>query len=337
MTAPGADSPLDEERLREEAAAWFARLRAPDGEASRAAFVAWRDEDPAHAAAYARLERVWTQGAVLTGRATAGGGSTAAAPRRLQIRWVFGAAGLGAAALAALAILAAPPSLRLDAASWVWPRVSTQPGEVRSLRLTDGTWVTLDSGTVLSTHITADLRQVRLVRGRVRFDVAGGAPPFVVDAGRSAIETHGALFDVTAPAGRSASAIVLGGRLDARDLDASSKPPIRRWAIAAGQRMAVDAGTGAFEVAQAPADDLLWPQGLLDFHGATLDDALIDANRYSPPRIVLASPTLAALKISGVFKAHANAELAASLAAMFHLSLSRDDAGDYVLAPSDKP
>lgn len=332
MTGPSADSPPEEERLREEAAAWFARLRAPDGEASRAGFEAWRGQDPAHAAAYARLERVWTQGAFLAERRIDRGGPVAAARRRPLIGWAWATAGLSAAALA---ILAAPPSLRLDATSLLWPRISTQPGEVRSLRLTDGTWVTLDSGTVLSTHITQDLRQVRLVRGRVRFDIAGGLGPFEVDAGRSAIETRQALFDVTAPAGRAASATVLGGRVDARDLDAPGH--VRRQAIAAGQRLTVDAGTGALEVAQAPADGRLWPQGLLDFHGAALADALIEANRYGPPRIVLASPSLSALQISGVFKAHANAELAASLAAMFHLTLTRNEAGDYILAPADKP
>ncbi|MDR3511061.1 MAG: FecR domain-containing protein [Caulobacteraceae bacterium] len=330
MTTPGDDAPPDAERLRQAAAAWFARLRAPDGETSRPAFEAWRDADPAHAAAYERMERVWSRGAVLAA-ARPGQGR----PRRRRgwpgLAW-GAAAGLGAAAAVGLTVLAGPASLQLEAASIVWPRVSTRIDQIRRLDLPDGSRVTLDSDTVLATHFAADIRQVRLLRGRARFDVVDERRRFVVDAGHGAIETRKALFDVSVRPGRSASVTALGGRLEANDLDALAGASRAGRTLVAGERLTIDGRTGGIEVAAAPAGDQLWPEGLLDFRGAPLGEALAEANRYSLAKIVLADPSLASLRISGVFKAGANTDLAASLAAMFHLELSRSDTGGYVLS-----
>lgn len=58
MTDPS--QPDSSDRASQAAADWFARVRSGGmTPAQQAAFEAWRQADPAHAAAYAEMEAVW--------------------------------------------------------------------------------------------------------------------------------------------------------------------------------------------------------------------------------------------------------------------------------------
>ena len=58
MPAQGED-PRRDEVLRDEAAAWLARLRGASTAQDHAAFEAWYDADPDHAAAYEAVLESW--------------------------------------------------------------------------------------------------------------------------------------------------------------------------------------------------------------------------------------------------------------------------------------
>ncbi|MDE1150056.1 MAG: DUF4880 domain-containing protein [Azospirillaceae bacterium] len=151
-----------------EAAAWMARLRGPDRtEAALAAFRAWCDADPAHAAAFEHMTAVWdVAGGLHAERAALSGGATPAArpSRRLVLAGVAGALALGLGGVG------------------FWQRAgatvySTAVGEQRRLSLADGTRVILDTDSEIRVRLSDRARRVALVRGRASFAVADDRRP----------------------------------------------------------------------------------------------------------------------------------------------------------------
>lgn len=327
MVESGQDSHRDEV-LREEAAAWLARLRGPSGAEDHAAFEDWYNADPRHAAAYDAVLASWD----ITGLAAV----TPAAQARRHLgrtpdrrRYAIGAI----AAAIVIALLAFGSFLARDPAHPV--EFASRTGEIRNLELADGSRVTLDSGGLIQTAYAADERRVVLMRGRARFTVAHGDPrPFVVAAGSGVVVAHGTVFDVAFD-GRRVTVSLLQGSVEIRPAGKAGKPDAgSSRTLAPGQRAVIESGkvvpvpAGAVE----PASD--WPSGMLSFENAPLGDVIVAANRYGTSRIVLASPALTQLRFTGTFKASATEQLAQMVAAMFDLKLTRADDGAFVLAPS---
>ena len=64
MSEPETGPPA-EDQLLQEAAAWFARMRGPDAEASRDEFEAWLARGALHRRAYNRAAEIFAMGKVL--------------------------------------------------------------------------------------------------------------------------------------------------------------------------------------------------------------------------------------------------------------------------------
>ena len=67
------------------------------------------------------------------------------------------------------------------------------------------------------------------------------------------------------------------------------------------------AGDAGVVVEQKPLaeaeDDLSWRQGYLTFHDTSLADAVAEFNRYNAHKIAIDDPAVAAIRISGTFRA----------------------------------
>ncbi|HEY2659541.1 MAG TPA: FecR domain-containing protein [Caulobacteraceae bacterium] len=330
-----------EDRLRREAAAWFARLRGPGAERHRAAFDIWRTADPERQAVYDRLQQRWDDAGVLTRSQLLGpdiglGHSTARRARPWALGWSL--AGLAAGcALFGLVLVPTRPAW-LD--QWPLPSIGTPQleskiGEIRTVRLADGSSVTLDTDTALTLRFSTSMRRISLLRGRARFDVAHDpARPFIVAAGGGAVAARGTLFDVSLSPDRQVSVTLLRGAVEidpapgAPGAGMPHPPPLR---LAPGQQFAFGHAIATPQIQPASPSASLWPSGLLTFDDTPLSEALAEANRYSHNRIVLADPSLAALQVSGVFRATAPHELAASLAGTFDLHVETAPNGDVLL------
>ena len=322
-----------EERLRREAAAWFARLRAPDGERSRCAFEAWRAEDLARGQAYDLLMQRWDEASVLGPPQTMGAIRRAPAPI-----WALPLS-LGLAAVAACAVLvlagpfAEPDWVKVQFASLGWPqRITTQVSQIRSLRLADGSQLVLDT----DSEVTMASRHVDLLRGRARFDVAQDpGRPFVVDAGGGEVVARGGVFDVALSPDRLVAVSLVRGVVDVdtgRERHRARARPMLR--LSSGQSLAYGPTISAPSAQSASPEAAMWPSGMLDFRRTPLAAAVAQANRYSRQKIVLEDQGIGELEVSGVFKATATADLASSLAVMFDLQLARAANGDFVLRRS---
>ena len=199
MTAPAHQSadPL------ETATDWFARRRSGEMTAADAqALEAWLAADPVHAEAYQAAERMWLD---------TGLDAIREHPRILALRerglnrtrrrrWMVA---IPAVAACLAVIVAAPsmlgPGLRTPElfAPSIQQEFRTSVGQRTTVKLPDGTAVTLDTDTVLRTRETETRRMVWLDKGQAFFRVhKDPSRPFIVAAGDHLVRAIGTAFDV---------------------------------------------------------------------------------------------------------------------------------------------
>jgi transmembrane sensor len=264
---------------------WLLRLaEAPGDPATRAAFSAWEQADPAHAAAFARARAVWD----LAGRVPA-----AAPARRSSSPWRRRALlGGGLAAAAATSALAPRVSLELAA------DLSTGVGEVSAHALPDGSRLTLDTASAVAFDPAGG--RVELLAGRLFLEAT---PPLAVAAG--GVE-----------ASVQAAASFAFGRLDHGVELAVAAGRVGLGAATVGDGWAVQVDEAGGTVARrrvTPADIGAWRSGRLVIEDRTVAEAIAELGRYHRGLMLVRDPGLAAARLSGVFDL---AEPARALAAM---------------------
>jgi transmembrane sensor len=311
MTAAAEERP----DVLETATDWFACRRS--GEMTPAetdALAAWLAEDEAHAEALAAAGRIWASSGLdairehprilaLRERGLA---------RRSRRRWWIAAP----AVAACLAALVAVPSLRGSGlptapelfAPSIQQEFRTSVGQRTTVRLPDGSLVTLDTDTTLRTRETEHRRLIFLDKGQAFFKVAHDkSRPFVVSAGGRTVTATGTafsvrvapkVFDVVLVEGSvrvesPVRATPLGlptGRVQATEMQAGSELAAldnRHWTVREAD----------------PAADTAWLSGRLVYKAAPLSEVVADMNRYSEKKIVIADAAIAARQLSGTYRA----------------------------------
>jgi transmembrane sensor len=318
---------------REEAAAWWSRMRGPDAEASRAEFEAWHAASPLHASEYAEIEKIWALAAGL--EATRIGRARSLPPRPRLLAWATPPRlVLAAAAMVVAALLA---TLWPSARSMTGPTAiahATRVGEIRTIALPDGSSVILDTDSRLQVRFDDNVRMVTLERGRARFDVkADPARIFLVASGGRTVSADGSGFDVQlTPQGLCV--LPLRGALEVRPRQGEAAGGALR--VVPGQLVRFGAA-GAPQTEPAGKGRERWVEGMLVFHGAPLSAVLAETNRYTGRPIRLSHPGLGTLTVTGAFRPVPADRLAASLGAAFGLEVRRDAAGGVLLAPKAHP
>lgn len=311
------------------AAEWFAVMRGPDAEASRADFEEWK-RVAANADAYARLEATWDESRFLANTAVGRDRDLSRARPKMP------PAGLIAAGIALLTLLSA--GLVAGQMGWLGPAAPPQPavtriaaaGELRTVRLSDGSRATLDRGAALADRSTERERHFVIERGRARFDVVHDpARPFLVDAGEGRVVAHGTVFDVGIEGG-AVRVVLLKGSVEVRER--TFVKPGRRASrfLAPGEELMVRGGAlGA--PARAQASTLAWPEPMISFDAAPLGDAVAAFNRGGGQQVRLDGAGLAPLRVSGAFKRDDPQGFADALAASFGLVAEPAADGSIVL------
>ncbi|MCO3610071.1 DUF4880 domain-containing protein [Pseudomonas aeruginosa] len=266
------NSPQEQQQIRQQAAEWAIRLDGGDLDRSRReALDGWLAADPRHPAALALAQRTWKQLGSLAEPRTMVQTPVASAPHRAGGRrkgwrgW--------AAAAAVLLALGSAWNERDAGVSWLADH-ATGKGEVRILRLVDGSEVELDAQSAIDVAYDSRERRVRLLEGSAIFRAAPRAGretrPFVVESagGSTRALGEGESLRYCAEGGVEAP---LGGRLD---------------------------------------DLTSWRRGLLVFDEQPLGEVVARLNRYRPGHLLVAPGALAQRRVSGVFRV---ADLEASL------------------------
>jgi transmembrane sensor len=318
----------NETSLTQEAADWHARLRSDTlSEVEETRFRAWLSGDPARrrefdeiSALWDKLEAVAQSPEVLAERRPAGG--TAATPerggvsRRAVVGWALAAGAAGAAGFLS------------------WQRLfssdtyATAVGEQRTVPLSDGSVVTLNTSSQVRVRFSHGERRIDILGGQVNFEVAKDpARPFVVRSTNGGeVRALGTVFDVYE---RTNDVVVtlLEGRVAVTPGEAAGIVE-----LSAGQQVTFGGGHPAertlVDVERASA----WRLRKLIFVDTPLAEAIAEANRYSRQQIELRAPDLAGAKISGTFDAGRNEALAEGLQAYFGLQVAHTGPDRIVLS-----
>jgi transmembrane sensor len=275
---------------------WFTRLQDPDvTQEETLEWHRWMSVDERHAEAFARIEEIWNDSWELLGKRRG----------RVSARrgWAL------AASLAAVAILTTLFVSR-DVLPWLGgttQTVATLIGENRSLRLSDGSQVTLGGGSRLRVSMAAKSRDLRLLQGEAFFVVAKDpARPFAVDAGEVTVLAVGTQFNVRRGVDRVDVAVIEGQVMVMPDTPAnplawlrSTPQPRSPMRLAIGQRTTIDAA-GLHSTAPSPDADSAtsWQAGQLVFRQEPLREVVANVNRYAPKPIVIEG-AIAQLQFTG--------------------------------------
>lgn len=255
----------------------------------QAALQAWREESAANEDAMRQVEGLWSLlGQV--GEKAADVSNVIALPRRR-----YRAARWGASFAAAAALLLAvwlPQGLWLG----LYADYHTKPGEVREVRLDDGSTLTLNGDTALDWTVTDGRREVKLYRGEADFQVAPNASqPFYVLAGPAEIRVTGTRFDVNFSDEHNVLLAVSHGQVQVSDGRQSKQLVSAQLQVAW-----VD---GALQSTE-PLDEaqrLAWQRGRLVFRSRPLQQVFADLQRSQGGRVLFLDDQARAVQVTGVF------------------------------------
>lgn len=297
-------------KVLQEAAEWFAVLRAPavpPGERLR--WREWHDADPAH-------QLAWRQVEAISGKfQNVPGGDKPMAHRLLDA-----AAAKRAQRRRAMKML----TLLCGAGLGVWASARTTPwrvwtaehatglGERRQIRLADGGSLWLNTDSAIDVDYRADLRRIKLIAGEILIDTApdtqSPARPFVVDTAEARLRALGTRYSVYQEDGASIVA-VFDGAVSVEPLQAGAPSLL----LHAGQQSRV---TRTRAGAAAPADEARrsWSDGLIVAENMRLGDFIAELSRYRRGHLACA-PEVADLRIVGAYAVADTDRVLAALAA----------------------
>ena len=285
MAAGGKRSVTENATAADRAAAsWL--VRREDGEFSAAeaeAFERWLKADPRHREAFGRMERFW--------RAV-----DEPPPAVSRRRWLLP----GGLAAAAILVLAIGVAMVLSGPNETYYSTGH---ELRTVVLEDGSRITLDAKTRLSTSMHETGRDIELLSGKARFDVSPDpVRPFTVYAGAVHAQALGTVFDVDRRANSTVSVSVLEGRVQVVATAPGQEP---RTHLSSTGDTVVWRHNREPELSSNENLDVAgqWAEGRLVFRGEPAGAALKQVNRYEPKPLRLPLAVSPATPVYGVFRA----------------------------------
>lgn len=301
----------------EEAAIWCMRLaedRLPPEE--QRLFDAWLAV-PGNAEAFDDAVRVWRVAESAAGRPEVIAARTEALDQLRRAngrRWLRSASrrwswGVGVAAAIALVLLSSLFLLHDPARLY-----ETGIGERQVAMLEDGSRLSLDAATEVEVRMAEDRRQLRLVSGRAKFDVARDPlRPFSVAVGDKLIVATGTSFSVEL-LNKQVRVLLYEGHVEVLENPGDGAKPrqlqIERTSTPAGQALrpgrelvAPLAATTAMVNQVDMPRSLSWEAGQLSFDNEPLSSAVERFNRYAREPLAVGDSVSGSIRIDGVFDA----------------------------------
>lgn len=321
VNLPNKEAEEVPDEIEAEAAAWIARLHGPSRSAAiEREFLLWLASSPIKRAAFESVTSVWDDVAGIT---------TVTAFRRHQpARASSGWYGLSRAAWGGMAVAM---SALVVCAAWFTrvteSRYDTPVGEQRTVILSDGSRVALNTDTHLRVSQRDDIRLVKLDSGEAFFEVAKDpTKPFIVDAGIEKITALGTAFSVRRDHDKIAVTLVEGRVAVTETSESFQRTSVRTKArsettlqLTAGERLVATVGS-APEVDVPDMEQITaWRRGEVVLDETPLSEAVAEMNRYNRAQIILDDEASGQLLISGIFKAGDNQTFAKSVASVYGL------------------
>lgn len=292
-------------------------MEEPSSERQVARFEAWLHADPAHLKVYQGSADIARRGEGLSMRRAA---VVSLAPPSSRLRPAF-------ALVAASLLVVFGIFLLARGASPAFAAIVNHSQAIRTVALRDGTTVILDTATDLQVPVAGKVRQLRLLSGRARFAVHPGELPFEVKTGAGTISASDCLIDVAWTNNEMRVALIRG---QATLSTTGASGPNGRVDLRRGEIVRLHEGEAT--TAHSSPQDLSWPKAHIGFDDTPLARILAIADRSESPKIVVASETTGALRVTGVLDLRDNRKLAHQLAAALDLRVV-DRADTLLLEP----
>ncbi|HEX7115089.1 MAG TPA: FecR domain-containing protein [Steroidobacter sp.] len=318
----------------------------------------WLEESTANRVAFLRAEAAWEA----MGRLKALGAGllrrTVPTPEALEALQV-GSVGERAArpagsryfrkvGIAATILVAVGLALAGSVLWFTGERYATPIGGVASVPLADGSRITLNSDSRVRVLFSERERYISLVRGEVYFEVAPDSNrPFVVDAGDRRVVAVGTKFAVRRETDEL-RVVVTEGRVRVENAEV---PSVDEPKLATDQRNPSQLIASAGSVVRARQDEVIvnrhapdeaeeilsWRNGYLSFRATPLKDAVAEFNRYNTRQIVIADENLAAMQLTGKFRATNNEAFVNLLQQTYGIEVMRTESRIVLSSPSATP
>jgi transmembrane sensor len=314
------------ELIEAEASGWLA-ARDRGGEAFvEADFNRWVQADIRHRVAFLRVEATWQRSDRLRDLRPLDRGIDAdlLASRPALRYWPI------AAAASLLLVMAAAGFLAI-AQGFGWQHYETRIGGFSRIVLEDGSVVDLNTNSEIHVRLSGARREVRLVRGEGRFQVAhDSSRPFTVSTAGAAVRAVGTAFSVRLRESAQVDVLVSEGKVSIAAARVARAPP-----LSAGEAAIVlpDRVSVSRVEPQQLESRLAWTSGRLEFRGETLGEAVDEFNRYNRRQLRLSDRALASLRVGGTFSATDPGSFAAALVSAFNLHVDPADPDAIVLKP----
>lgn len=344
--------PGGQDQLLEEASLWFARMRGPDAEAYRPDFEAWLKRGAVHPGAYERAGRIFALGRFLAEEEKSSAKLEAANDDN-RSWWRIAAVaaslllmvGIGGLFGRGFLTSSSSPQQQIAAASTATgsdrKTFATDDGRDRTIRLSDGSTVTLAGGSRLSTLFDASKRELRLERGRARFEVAHEPQrAFIVFAGNGSVTARGTIFDVIVHRDNLVTVRLLRGAVDvmrpaADAAKAGKDEAVTRLVpgeeLSFGLTKMPDLGLSTKSHVDEAFTSSRMPSPFKEFDGAPLSAVIAEANRSAMIPIRVGDPAVGELAVSGRFRVDDPDQVADRLASLFNLKIDRSRRDEIVL------
>jgi len=195
---------------------------------------------------------------------------------------------------------------------------STKIGEQAIFSLSDGTSIQLNTNSTIEVSYSKRQRQVKLVQGEAKFDVAKDSTrPFSVLAGEKYFTALGTIFNVQKIARQEVELLVTEGKVlitkpnavidyVSQKMSVIKLESIPGVLVQSGEK-AIIKGNSLYPINKVSLiqiqRDLAWQQGMLIFAGEPMEQALKEISRYTNINFEIIDDKLAQLLIAGYFKA----------------------------------
>lgn len=326
----------------------------------------WLNQDPRHADAFARIERLlgsvehidtvsWPTPAQLAADDYDGSipvsahrsrqAPAAAHPttrRRTSRRgnhWarhgMWAAAASVVLAVTGVLLSGYPRSIHLPGLL-AFDRVTTQAGGTQKIVLTDGSAIDLSGETALRATLTSGARNITLDSGEAFFRVAKDAGrPFIVHAGDTSVRAVGTAFNVRRAGDRVVVAVAEGTVLVSTP---GKTAELQTAQITAGEQTIVKSSASPLEKIAIDTRSVAgWRNGRLQYLDEPLASVAADVGRYTARTIEVTDPRLRDLRITSTVLENNIDGWLQSLEAAFPVAVERHTDGSVTIAARAAP
>lgn len=322
----------------------------------RAQFEHWREQDRRHADAYDQAITMWEALGTLD--------QSDLEPSVFKRSWLFEARrffrdapayfvkthrGFAAGMAAAMAvtfgisIIAINEPWSTSASVIETPAIitaySSERAETKEITLEDGSKITLGAASMIEVAMSDSARNVRLAKGAAVFNVVSDPDrAFIVAAEDFSAKVVGTVFDVRNNGGVVRLSVVEGEVEVGHPLmiDGRASSMMTRKAVSAGERIIASKEDGLSRVTEFREEDFAsWREDRLRYVGATLQELVADANRYSEREIIIDDALSAGLsqRATFTFEGQNVARMLDTLPVVFPVEIDDEGTGNILVRP----